>query len=173
MCDKPESQSSDPRGPADSTSARPSQPRRLAAWLPVVLWAGVIFALSSIPGTRLRTMDLPQFDKIVHALLYGVLGGLLCRALDRSRAGGPARSHVLLAILIATAYGVTDEIHQLWTPQRSADWRDVVADACGATLGAAVPGAMSLVAMRWMKFRGCFMMVRSKNRKCSPTREPR
>jgi VanZ family protein len=57
----------------------------------------------------------------------------------------------LLAILIATAYGISDEIHQLWTPQRSADWRDVVADASGAALGAA---AMSLVAMRWLKFRG-------------------
>jgi VanZ family protein len=139
------------------------------AWLPVILWAGVIFALSSIPGTRLPTIDLPQSDKVVHALLYGVLGGLLGRAFGRSGAGGrPARSHLLLAILIATAYGVSDEIHQLWTPQRTADWRDVVADAGGATLG-----ALSLVAMRWMKFRGCLMMGRSKNRKCSPTREPR
>jgi VanZ family protein len=146
----------------------PAAPGRLAAWLPVVLWAGVIFALSSIPGTRLPAIDLPQSDKVVHALLYGVLGGLLGRALDRSRAGGRARSHLLLAILIATFYGISDELHQLWTPQRTADWRDVVADAGGATLG-----ALSLVAMRWMKFRGCLMMVRSKNRKCSPTREPR
>jgi VanZ family protein len=136
--------------------------------LPVVLWAGVIFALSSIPGTQLPAIDLPQSDKAAHAMLYGVLGGLTLRALDRSRASGRARSHLLFAILIATFYGITDEIHQRWTPQRSADWRDVVADACGATLGAA-----ALVAMRWMKFRGCLMMVRSKNRKCSPTREPR
>ena len=163
MHDTPERRSSDPPRPADSDG-----PGALSAWLLVVLWAGVIFTLSSIPGTRLPTIDLPQSDKIVHALLYGVLGGLLCRALDRSRAPGKARAHLLLAILIATAYGVSDEIHQLWTPQRSADWRDVVADASGAALG-----VMSLVAMRWMKFRGCFMMVRSKNRKCSPTREPR
>jgi hypothetical protein len=163
MHNPPEQHPSDPPRPADPTGPRP-----LAAWLPVVLWAGVLFALSSIPGTRLPAIDLPQSDKIVHALLYGVLGGLLCRALDRSRASGKARSRLLLAILIATAYGITDELHQLWTPQRSADWRDVVADAGGAALG-----AMTLVAMRWMKFRGCFMMVRSKNRKCSPTREPR
>lgn len=133
-----------------------------------MLWAGVIFALSSIPGTRLPAIDLPQSDKIVHALLYGVLGALLRRALDGSRDSGKPRSHLLLAILIATAYGISDEVHQLWTPQRSAGWRDVVADACGAVLG-----TTSLVAMRWMKFRGCFMMVRSKNCKCSPTREPR
>src|SRR5438270_3789909 len=130
MHDTPERRSSDPPRPTD-----PTGPRRLSAWLPVVLWAGVIFALSSIPGTRLPAIDLPQSDKIGHALLYGVLGGLLCRALDRSRTRGKARSHLLLAILIATAYGVSDEIHQLWTPQRSADWRDVVADASGAALG--------------------------------------
>jgi len=163
MRNPPERHPSAPPRPVD-----PTRPRPLAAWLPVVLWAGVIFALSSISGTRLPAIDVPQSDKIVHALLYGVLSGLLCRALDRSRTRGKARSHLLLAILIATAYGISDEIHQLWTPQRSADWRDVVADASGAALG-----VMSLVAMRWMKFRGCFMMVRSKDRKCSPTREPR
>ena len=163
MHDTPERRSSDPPRPADST-----RPRPLSAWLPVVLWAGVIFTLSSIPGTRLPAIDLPQSDKIAHALLYGVMGGLLCRALDRSRTRGKSRSHLLLAILIATAYGVSDEIHQLGTPQRSADWRDVVADASGAALG-----VMSLVAMRWMKLRRCLMMVRGKTRRCSPTREPR
>ncbi len=168
MNDPSERPPSDPPRPAD-----PTDPRPLAAWLPVVLWAGVIFALSSIPGSRLPAIDLPQSDKVVHALLYGVLAGLTRRALDRSRPGGTTRSHLLLAILIATAYGITDEVHQLWTPQRTADWRDVVADAGGAMLGAATLGPLSLVAMRWMKFRGCFMMVRSKNRKCSPTREPR
>src|SRR3954451_18447893 len=150
MRDSPEPRPSDPARPAD-----PTGPGALSAWLPVVLWAGVIFTLSSIPGTRLPAIDLPQSDKIVHALLYGVLGGLLCRALDRSRTRGKARSHLLLAIVIGTAYGVSDEIHQRWKPQRRADWRDVVADASGAALG-----VMSLVAMRWMKFRGCFMIAR-------------
>ncbi len=69
----------------------------------------------------------------MHALLYGVLGGLLARARSTgSRARGTARSNLLLAILLATAYGISDEVHQLWTPHRSADWRDVVADAGGA-----------------------------------------
>ena len=138
------------------------------AWLPVGLWAGVIFALSSIPGTRLPTIDVPQSDKLVHALLYGILAGLIRRALDLTRGREAPVAHSLMAILLATAYGISDEIHQLWTPLRTADWRDVAADAVGAALG-----VLSLVAMRWMKFRGCFMMVRSKNRRCSPTREPR
>ena len=172
MSDLPQSPPSDRRGPPDLTGGAAALPgvqrRRLAAWLPVGLWAGVIFVLSSIPGTRFPAVDLPHSDKLVHAMLYGVLGGLLLRALDGHRGREAAAAKVLLAVVLATVYGISDEIHQLWTPHRTADWRDVAADAVGATLG-----VLSLVAMRWMKFRGCFMMVRSKNRRCSPTREPR
>jgi len=137
MHDHPKDRCSDLREGADLTGERRGAQRRLLAWLPAVLWAGVIFTLSSIPGGRLPTIDLPQSDKVVHALFYGVLAGLTFRALGRSHGAGTPRFHFLLAILIATAYGISDEIHQLWTPQRSADWRDVVADAGGAIVGAA------------------------------------
>jgi hypothetical protein len=172
MADRAKTPSSDHRAPPDLTgepAALPAVQRpRLAAWLPVGLWAGVIFGLSAIPGTRFPTIELPHSDKLVHALLYGVLGGLLLRALGGTRGREGAATKIVIAVLLATAYGISDEIHQLWTPHRSADWRDVAADAFGATLG-----TLAFVAMRWMKFRGCFMMVRSKNRRCSPTREPR
>ncbi len=142
--------------------------RQLAAWLPVALWAALIFVLSSIPGTRLPKIDLPQSDKMVHALVYGMLGALLQRAQDMTVSRGRRRANLIATILLVTAYGVSDEIHQLWTPNRSADWRDVIADACGGTAGALV-----VVAMQWMKIHACLMMGRSKNQKCSPTREPR
>jgi VanZ family protein len=142
--------------------------RQLAAWLPVALWAALIFVLSSIPGTRLPKIDLPQSDKMVHALVYGMLGALLQRAQDMTVSRGRQRANLIATILLVSAYGVSDEIHQLWTPNRSADWRDVIADACGGTAG-----ALAIVAMQWMKIHGCLMMGRSKNPKCSPTREPR
>ena len=160
MHDHPKELPGDGPGPPDRTGEQPALPgvrrRRLATWLPVGLWAGVIFALSSIPGTRLPAMDLPLSDKLAHALLYGLLGGLLRRALDRTRGREAAAENVVLAILLATLYGVSDEIHQQWTPHRTADWRDVAADALGGTLGAvsATLGALTLVAMRWMKSRG-------------------
>ena len=131
---------SDRRKPPDLNGEQPALPRvrrrRLVSWLLVGFWAGVIFALSSIPGSRLPAIDLPQSDKLVHALLYGVLAGLLWRALDRTRGRKAAVANALIAILLATAYGISDEIHQLWTPLRTADWRDVAADALGGTLGA-------------------------------------
>jgi VanZ family protein len=124
------------------------------AWLPVVLWAALIFVLSSIPGTSLPTVEVPQADKMVHTLIYGILGALVLRGLRQA----PNVRTVLLAAALATLYGISDEIHQLWTPHRSADWRDVVADAVGGLLG-----TLALIGGRWMKMRACFMMKASKD----------
>jgi VanZ family protein len=144
----------------------------VVAWLPVVLWAAVIFGLSSISGDRLPPVDLPSADKLAHLLVYAVLGALVLRGVDRGRpphakAKANAKAEgtralrardFVVAIALTTLYGVSDEIHQRWTPNRSPDWHDVVADALGAALG-----SLALVATRWMKMRVCLMMGRSKN----------
>ena len=99
---------------------------RVSAWLPVVLWAGLIFALSSIPslGTGLGTWDL-VLRKLAHATEYAVLGLLLVRALGRE----------LPAVLIGIAYAVTDEMHQHFVAGRHAAVYDVAIDAAGVVLG--------------------------------------
>jgi VanZ family protein len=98
-------------------------------------WALVIFVLSSIPGASFPKSDLLSNDKLAHATVYAVLGAFVFLALRRSSA---AKSGVvvLLAGAIATLYGCTDELHQLFVPGRAADWRDVVADAVGGFVGA-------------------------------------
>ena len=40
--------------------------------------------------------------------------------------------------LMATAYAATDEIHQLFVPERACAFTDVCIDSCGAALGALV-----------------------------------
>ena len=58
-------------------------------WLPVVAWAALIFAFSSVPdlGTGLGGWDL-VLRKIAHAAEYAILGALL---VARDRAGLPRR----------------------------------------------------------------------------------
>jgi VanZ family protein len=131
----------------------------LVAWLPVALWAAVIFGLSSIPGTRLPPIDLPQVDKLAHLLVYAVLGALILRGVARRhQRRRPRPRDFLTAIALTIFYGISDEIHQHWTPNRSPDWHDVMADALGGALG-----SLALVATQWMKTRVCLMMGRSKN----------
>ena len=100
--------------------------RGLWLWLPVVVWAALIFALSSIPdlGTGLGGWDL-VLRKIAHAAEYAVLGALLLRATGR----------VGLALALGVAYAVSDEIHQAFVPGREGAPLDVVIDTIGVACG--------------------------------------
>ena len=51
----------------------------------------------------------------------------------------------LPAWLIATAYAATDEIHQLFVPERAGAFTDVCIDSAGAAVGALI---MALVVIR-------------------------
>ena len=66
--------------------------QRFRAWAPVVLWAAVIFAFSSIPSlaTGLGTWDL-VLRKLAHLTEYAILGALLVRALAPPGARDPRR----------------------------------------------------------------------------------
>ena len=110
------------------------QPRsRLILALASIAWMGLIFALSSLPGHRLPHL-LHGTDKVVHATEYAVLGALLCAVLNAQ--GLSARWLVPLAAFGGALYGLTDEWHQSFVPNRDASGWDALADAVGATLGA-------------------------------------
>ncbi len=100
--------------------------RRVSAWLPVLVWAAVIFTFSSIPnlGTGLGVWDT-ILRKGAHTLEYAILGALLVRALGREAP----------AFLTGVAYAVTDEIHQHFVRGRHSSPVDVAIDACGVLLG--------------------------------------
>lgn len=96
-------------------------------------WAAVIFWLSAQPATSdrldwLSSLDLPGLDKVAHAVAFGILTVLCAQALG---ALGQLRS-LVLAVVIASAYGVTDELHQRSVAGRDADVLDWVADTVGA-----------------------------------------
>jgi VanZ family protein len=94
----------------------------------------LIFYVSSLsdPGLPPGAMS----DKTAHFLVYGALGGALMRALAGGRSARMTALCVGAAMLFATLYGISDEIHQAFVPLRTPDWRDVVADALGALTGA-------------------------------------
>jgi VanZ family protein len=75
-------------------------------------------------------------DKVVHALAYALLGALVLIGLGGARARAMTRAAALRAVLLASAYGVTDEVHQIFVAGRSASPADWLADALGAVVGA-------------------------------------
>jgi VanZ family protein len=99
---------------------------RVNLWLPVVLWAGLIFTLSAVPSldTGLGTWDL-AVRKLAHLAEYAVLGGLLQRALGREP----------LALLVGSAYAATDEIHQTFVAGRQGSPLDWLLDTAGVAAG--------------------------------------
>ena len=96
------------------------------------LYAAGIFVISSIPGD-----DLPQVgigDKLSHALVFGGLAVLTCRALRFQYPTRPVRAIGCLAVLIASAYGCLDEVHQGFVSGRRAELADAMADGVGAAV---------------------------------------
>lgn len=107
--------------------------RRLVLLLgPIVAYVGLIFFLSSLPD--LSGPRFPGADKLAHAIEYGVLGALVVRA-GRGFGLAPRRA-IVAAILLCAVYGVTDELHQAFTPKRQPDGWDLLADVIGGSLGA-------------------------------------
>ncbi|MCS6897557.1 MAG: VanZ family protein [Nitrospira sp.] len=106
-------------------------------WGPVCAYAGLIFYLSSQPHPEER---LPSFvwlfgDKVLHGVEYAILGGLFYRAF-RWGANEVVRPWAaLLAVLATSLYGLSDEIHQAFVPNRESNVLDWLADSMGAVLG--------------------------------------
>ena len=121
-------------------------------WLPALLWAATIFGLSSIPGRALPALPLWNADKLVHVAVYAVLGALCWRGARASFAPGTAQWRVvLIAVLLTSLYGIADEIHQMFVPNRAPDPNDVLADAVGGWLGALA--SVAIVARRRKRSR--------------------
>lgn len=105
--------------------------RSLTVWLPVVVWAAVIFAFSSVPSlaTGLGIWDL-VLRKAAHTCEYAILGALLLRALGHARP----------ALLAGIAYAASDELHQHFVRGRHASPLDVGIDTIGLAAGLVLLG---------------------------------
>ena len=112
-------------------------------WGPPALLMALIFVFSSFP-------DVPVplgggKDVVAHAIVYGGLGILMVRALSDAQWRGVNLQTMAGALVLTVLYGLTDEYHQSFVPGRSADFRDVVADAVGAGIGMSFVWAWSIV----------------------------
>jgi VanZ family protein len=104
-------------------------------WFPVIVYCVVIFVQSAYPSPDSLQM-FPHSDKVMHFFAYAAMGWLFCRAFKKSSPHWKAPRIILFSVLLATLYGVGDEIHQSFVTDRMADGMDVIADFAGGTFGA-------------------------------------
>lgn len=108
-------------------------------WLPFILWIALIFYLSSLsrppqPPEEVGGIAFP-WDVIGHFVEYGVLSVLAYRVWRGRYSPGWAYT---IALVFCIAYGILDEVHQSYVPQRDASAVDVMVDSQGAAAFLAV-----------------------------------
>jgi len=103
----------------------------LKNWAPALAFMVAIFAVSHVRFGNLTVKVFSLFDKVVHASEYAVLCWLLFRGLRMSRRPWLCQWSPAVALLLAAAYGATDEFHQYFVG-RECDVKDWGADVLGA-----------------------------------------
>lgn len=131
----------------------------LKSWLPVILWAAIIFFFSSnpdpyrfLPASWRSAVPIPAISnssaaellgQILHFVEYAVLSFLIARALHSSGRGARAFHQSktdtpkipALVVIIAMLYALSDETHQLFVPGRAFQVIDLIIDFLGSLFG--------------------------------------
>ncbi len=101
-------------------------------WSITLMYAGMIFYLSSIPITQPPILDKISFiSTIEHIIEFAIFGTLLLISFRSIK-----QDSILAVVVLVCFYGFSDEIHQLFTPGRVFDVWDILADCVGGVCGA-------------------------------------
>jgi len=114
-------------------------------WAPPLVYMGLIFYFSSEPNP-VPELTTRVWDKILHAIEYGGLAVLFCRAMVGEGVGWLLS--VILALAATSVYGASDEWHQAFVPLRSSDVHDWIADTLGGAVGVAIYSVVGSVLRR-------------------------
>lgn len=134
---------------------------RKTPWIPVLVWMGIIFYLSSqpasqsnelssgitkmiidfvsgvVPGSAPELINLNHIiRKNAHFIAYFILGVFTVNALYLNRL--KETRAFFMSLTISVAYAALDEFHQTFVPGRSGELRDVLIDSMGALVGIAL-----------------------------------
>lgn len=107
-------------------------------WLPVFIYIGLIFYLSSISDlpyvSMIAEMDPRKFS--LHILEYSVFSFLLYTAIKNTRF--MYKKALILTLVIGLTIGIFDELYQLWIPGRRFNPLDILSDGIGVIAGTVI-----------------------------------
>lgn len=110
----------------------------LKYWLPVILWAGLIFYLSNVPNLNSGLVAFWDvfLRKLAHAGEFGILNFLIFRGLRGYEVS--FKNALILAFASSILYTFFDEAHQYFVAERQARIKDAGIDSLGV-------GSISLI----------------------------
>ena len=108
-------------------------------FLPGIAWFLFVLYLICVPGESLPEagwLDFIDFDKLVHAGLFGGIVFLFCRPFRKTSSSRNEKIQLFIKITLATCiWGITTElIQKFFVPGRQFDLLDWAADSLGAIL---------------------------------------
>jgi len=100
-------------------------------WSPVVAYGALVFYLSSLSGVADLSLGP---DYLSHTAEYVGLTLLIIRALNEGLFRPIPWGVHFSALGLSVLYAISDEIHQIWIPRRTASLKDVLSDTLGGVL---------------------------------------
>lgn len=101
------------------------------------------------PVQSIANLGIPHIDKIVHFSLYFLLSLALCGWLWVGRV--PVVKQVLLVLVLLMGYSALEEWTQQFSPGRTSDIYDWLADVSGFTFGCVLVWSMILFGPRTLR----------------------
>jgi len=103
--------------------------------IPLILYWIILFIGTSLPANSISNV-FEISDKIKHFAAYLILAFLLSLNLHfQGKWNKIAANYLILTFIICTTYGVLDELHQIFIPNRFAEFYDWLADLLGSIIG--------------------------------------
>ena len=104
----------------------------MTRFLPLLAVMIGIFFVSHQPGSSIDLPLIPGIDKVLHGFAYAVLAAAASYAFPEWLARPVGRFRGVWIVLFCVLYGLSDEFHQTFIPQRTATLGDLMADGFGA-----------------------------------------
>ena len=98
-------------------------------------YCGLIFLLSSMSSFS-AAPPFAHFDKVAHFFMFGGLGAIVAAGLGSAAREYSTAMRIIVPAIFCSAYGLSDEIHQLFVEHRAFEVSDMAADAAGAAFAA-------------------------------------
>jgi VanZ family protein len=103
-----------------------------------LLYAALIFVISSLPRIIPPPLGFRFEDKVYHFLEYSIFSFLLFLAFFKAKTDFFRKNVFVFSCLIGIAFAFSDEFHQRFVPGRSYDLFDFLADCLGVIMIQAV-----------------------------------